>query len=106
MKKLTIPISGMHCASCAMNIERRLKKLKGMNEVNVNYATNRGTVEYDESKVRLDDIKGTIEGLGYTPHMPEEAEGKTASPRKASKAPPSPEEMEDQEKAEQLEKTQ
>jgi len=100
MKKLTIPISGMHCASCAMNIERRLKKLKGMNEVNVNYATNRGTVEYDESKVRLDDIKGTIEGLGYTPHMPEEAEGKTASPRKASKAPPSPEEMEDQEKAE------
>jgi Cu+-exporting ATPase len=32
--------------------------------------------------------------------MPEEAEGKTASPRKASKAPPSPEEMEDQEKAE------
>jgi Cu+-exporting ATPase len=101
MKKLTIPISGMHCASCALNIERRLRKLKGVKEANVNYATNRGTVEYEESKVRLDDIKGTIEGLGYTPQMPEEEGGaKSTAGRKPSKASSSPQDMEDKEKAE------
>src|SRR5208283_1252408 len=65
MRKLTIPITGMDCASCAMNIERRLKKLKGIESANVNYATNKATVEYDESKVGPGNFKETIEGLGY-----------------------------------------
>ncbi|HSB46464.1 MAG TPA: copper-translocating P-type ATPase, partial [Candidatus Bilamarchaeum sp.] len=65
MKKTTIPIGGMHCASCAMNIERRLKKLEGVKSANVNYATNRATVEYEESKVGPGNFKDTIEGLGY-----------------------------------------
>ncbi len=65
MKKLTIPITGMDCASCAMNIERRLKKLEGIESANVNYATNKATVEYDESKVGPGNFKETIEGLGY-----------------------------------------
>ena len=65
MKKLTIPITGMDCASCAMNIERRLKKLKGIENANVNYATNKATVEYDETKVGPGNFKETIEGLGY-----------------------------------------
>ncbi|HBB02707.1 TPA: hypothetical protein DCZ16_02865 [Candidatus Peregrinibacteria bacterium] len=44
MKKTTIPITGMHCASCAINIERKLKKLDGVSNANVNYATNRAVV--------------------------------------------------------------
>ncbi|HBB02708.1 TPA: hypothetical protein DCZ16_02870 [Candidatus Peregrinibacteria bacterium] len=38
MKKEII-ITGMHCASCAINIERKLKKLDGVSNANVNYAT-------------------------------------------------------------------
>jgi Cu+-exporting ATPase len=72
MKKTTIPITGMHCASCAMNIERRLKKLSGVGSANVNYATNKATVEYDESKVGMGNFKETIEGLGYGADIPEE----------------------------------
>ena len=65
MKKITIPISGMHCASCAINIERKLKKLDGVSNVNVNFATNKATVEYSEDKVGAGNFKETIEHLGY-----------------------------------------
>ncbi len=76
MKKMTIPIGGMHCASCATNIERRLKKLDGVASANVNYATNRATVDYDETKVGSGDFKDTIEGLGYNADIPGEGEKK------------------------------
>ncbi|VVC02715.1 putative copper-exporting P-type ATPase A [Candidatus Bilamarchaeum dharawalense] len=55
----------MHCASCASNIERRLKKLSGVTRANVNYATNKATIEYDEKIVGQDDFKKTVESLGY-----------------------------------------
>ncbi|MEW6721760.1 MAG: copper-translocating P-type ATPase [Candidatus Micrarchaeota archaeon] len=71
--KITIPVSGMHCASCAMNIERRLKKLDGVGSANVNYATSRATVEYDEKKVGPGNFKDTIEGLGYGADIPGES---------------------------------
>ncbi|MBI5046254.1 heavy metal translocating P-type ATPase, partial [Candidatus Micrarchaeota archaeon] len=64
MKK-TMVITGMHCASCASNIERRLKKLPGIQTANVNYATNKATVEYDDSQVGPTNFKEVIQGLGY-----------------------------------------
>ncbi|MFH0737178.1 MAG: heavy metal translocating P-type ATPase [Candidatus Micrarchaeota archaeon] len=73
MKKITIPIGGMDCASCAMNIERRLKKLDGVRLANVNYATNKATVEYNEKKAAPGDLKDAIEGLGYRADIPEDA---------------------------------
>ncbi len=73
MDKLAIPITGMDCASCAMNIERRLKKLKGVKSANVNYATGRATVEYDEALVAPGNMKEAIEDLGYGADIPEEA---------------------------------
>jgi len=63
--KLTIPITGMDCASCALNIERRLKKLDGVQSVNVNFATNKATVDYDEGKIGPGNFKDSIEALGY-----------------------------------------
>ena len=38
MTKVTLPVSGMHCASCALLIEKTLKKQPGVNSCNVNYA--------------------------------------------------------------------
>ncbi len=73
MKKSTIPIIGMHCASCAVNIERKLKKLQGVANANVNYATNKATVEFDENKVTHGNFKETIESLGYGADIPEES---------------------------------
>jgi len=73
MKKITIPVSGMDCASCAANIERRLKKLEGVKSANVNFATNRATVEYEERVSAPGDFKEAIESLGYGADIPEEA---------------------------------
>lgn len=66
MKKISIPISGMHCASCAQNIERSLRKLKGVSNANVNFATERATVEFNEKIISENKIFETIEKSGYT----------------------------------------
>jgi len=55
----------MHCASCALNIESSLKKLKGILNASVNFATEKAIVEFDENLVNYDLIKKTIENLGY-----------------------------------------
>jgi len=65
MKKLSIPLSGMHCASCAQNIGRSLKKLKGVTTANVNFATERATVEFNENVINENEIIEAIEKLGY-----------------------------------------
>jgi len=65
MKKTTISISGMHCASCAQKIESNLRKLKGVKSANVNIATERATVEFNEKTTSEDKITDLIEKLGY-----------------------------------------
>ncbi len=77
MAKITINVTGMDCASCALNIERTVRKLEGVKSANVNLATNRATVEYDEGKIGPGGIKDAIEGIGYGADVPEDADKKT-----------------------------
>lgn len=63
---LRFPIVGMHCASCAKNIERVVKKLSGVQSVQVNYATERGRVEFDPQACRPAQIADQVAKLGYT----------------------------------------
>ena len=65
MKKVTLDITGMHCASCSAIITRVLGKVDGIGKANVNVATNKATVEYDEQKVSLDAVIGAIVKKGY-----------------------------------------
>lgn len=44
MKKISFPISGMHCASCALNIQRVLKRVPGVTQASVNYAAEQAIV--------------------------------------------------------------
>ncbi|PWU23007.1 copper-translocating P-type ATPase [Candidatus Cerribacteria bacterium 'Amazon FNV 2010 28 9'] len=69
MKKISFPISGMHCASCAANIQRTLQKTKGVVNANVNYANEQATVEYDEKVGSEKNIEKAIATLGYTAHI-------------------------------------
>ncbi len=66
MKTQTIPILGMHCASCAVSIERKLKKLPGMQSAAVNYASEKAAVEYDPLSCDEEKIASTVKSLGYT----------------------------------------
>ena len=63
MKK-KISIEGMHCASCASNIERSLKKVEGVKEANVVLMLKKGSVECDD-KVTDEQLKKAVERAGY-----------------------------------------
>nr|MDO8099096.1 heavy metal translocating P-type ATPase [Candidatus Njordarchaeota archaeon] len=76
-EKTVVRIGGMHCASCAQAIERRLKREKGIAEANVSFATEKAVVEYDPNKVNLGRIGNAIRQAGYEPiGIPSEGEKK------------------------------
>ena len=62
---VSLPVTGMTCAACAANIERALKRLPGLNEAGVNYATNRATVAFDPSVLSVPAIVEAIRDVGY-----------------------------------------
>ena len=64
MQKLKVEIDGMHCASCASNVEKSLKNLKGVNSVSVSVLTKKAFIETDEN-IKKDEIKRAIEKVGY-----------------------------------------
>ncbi|MBU1915708.1 cation transporter, partial [Patescibacteria group bacterium] len=51
MKKINFKIRGMHCASCALNIENALQDTAGVETANVNYALTEAAVEFDEQVI-------------------------------------------------------
>lgn len=64
MKKLKMTIAGMHCGSCAGNIERSLKKVDGVTSASVSMMTNKGIVE-TEDKVSEEELKKAVSRAGY-----------------------------------------
>ena len=66
-KQVTMPIEGMTCASCAQRIEKTVSKLNGVSSANVNLATEKATIHYDPSIIRLSQIKSEIIKIGYKP---------------------------------------
>jgi len=64
MKKVKLSISGMHCASCASNIERGLKKLEGVKEISVSAITNKAFMDIEDF-VKKEDIKKAVTKVGY-----------------------------------------
>ena len=65
MKKTSLKIKGMHCASCALLIERNLKKKIGVTNAIVNYGTEKATIDYDEKEINQEDFIKTIRSIGY-----------------------------------------
>lgn len=65
MKK-RLNIQGMHCASCANIITKRVKKIPGVTNIDVNISTDTATLEFDSNTVTLDTINTTVRELGYS----------------------------------------
>jgi len=63
--RVTLPITGMTCANCAQNVERALKKLSGVEEVSVNFATEQASVSLDSDHVKVPELIEKIRGAGY-----------------------------------------
>ena len=66
-KEVSMPVAGMTCSACAKAIERSVGKLKGVESVSVNFATEKVSIKYNPKDVRLSEIKQTITKAGYTP---------------------------------------
>ena len=64
MKKVKLNISGMHCGSCAGNIERSLNKVPGVKSCSVSLMTHKGIVE-TEDKTSVEDLKKAVARAGY-----------------------------------------
>ena len=64
-QKKSFPIVGMHCASCAKLIERRLSKVPGVVLSSVNYGNETAYLELRDGKIAEGAIEKAIEGLGY-----------------------------------------
>ena len=62
--KKSFPIVGMHCASCAKLIERKLSKIPGVLSCAVNYGSEQATIEADE-KVKDGDLTNAVADIGY-----------------------------------------
>jgi P-type Cu+ transporter len=69
-----IPVTGMTCANCAMTIERTLKKkVPGVVNASVNFASERASVEYIPSLTGIDEMIQAIEKAGYGAIRPDDA---------------------------------
>ncbi len=66
MKKAKINIEGMHCASCASNVEKSLKKIKGIKNISVNAVIGKAFLEIDEN-IKEENVKKAIKDAGYNP---------------------------------------
>ena len=66
MTKTKLKIEGMHCGACATGIQMLLTTTDGVQSASVSYNAKDGEVEFDETKVKLDDLLKSIEELGYT----------------------------------------
>lgn len=62
--KKTFPVVGMHCASCAKLIERKLGGVPGVVSSAVNYGSEQASVEIDE-KVKDKDLIDAVSDIGY-----------------------------------------
>jgi len=64
MKKVKLTIEGMHCSSCASNIERSVKKISGVKEASVSLMTKKGIIEAEDN-VSEEDLKKAVARTGY-----------------------------------------
>lgn len=65
MEEKTVSVKGMHCASCAINIETKLAKEKAVKNVKVNYASEKATIEFDNRETSIDKLNSLVKEIGY-----------------------------------------
>ena len=64
-ERIALAVTGMHCASCAALITRKLKKTPGVDDVNVNYGAAKAHVRFDSSATDTQKIIAAIKSAGY-----------------------------------------
>ena len=77
-ERLTLPVKGMHCASCVSKVEAALIGVPGVREASVNLATEKATVLLVPGETTVDDLRRAVRAAGY--EIPEEIPSEAAAP--------------------------
>jgi P-type Cu+ transporter len=64
-RRVEIPVTGMTCASCVARVEKALGNAEGVAGVNVNFASEKATVEYDPGRTDPENLVEVVEEAGY-----------------------------------------
>lgn len=75
---VTLPVKGMHCASCAGNVARALEGVDGVDEAAVNIASDKVRVRFDPAVTSFEELSAAVAGAGY--ELVVDDEGAAASP--------------------------
>lgn len=67
----TLPVSGMSCAACAVNVEKALKGTPGIRTASVNFADHTAKVDYEDG-TSLEDLRRSVQDVGYDLVIPED----------------------------------
>jgi len=65
LQKEVFAVSGMTCASCAVSLEKHLRRQKGVAEISVNYPNQSATVTYDPDQVPATELQTKARSIGY-----------------------------------------
>ena len=80
MDKKKFDVVGMTCSACVAHVEKSVRKLNGVQEVNVNLLTNSMTVDYDQQVLSPEDIILSVEDAGYEAFEKEQTTAKATTP--------------------------
>lgn len=64
-QEFTWKLKGLHCSSCATNIDLALEEINGIVKVKTNYANSQTKLTIDPNLVKTSEIKKTLNDLGY-----------------------------------------
>ena len=73
MIKKKLKIEGMHCSSCAMNIDFDLEDLAGVVSAKTSYARQETEVKFEEDRLKTEIIIQTIQKTGYQAKLQEKS---------------------------------
>lgn len=65
MKKVILSIEGMTCSACSNGLEKYLNKQQGIKQATVNLVMNTASIEYDDKKLKLEDLNKFVENAGF-----------------------------------------
>jgi cation-transporting ATPase V len=81
VREVEFAVSGMKCGSCPPRVQKALKRQPGVQQADVNFATQRATVCFDAGRVSVDDLVAAVGKIGY---------GLAPASRVGRSTPPSP----------------
>jgi P-type Cu2+ transporter len=79
IKIKTLPVTGMSCAGCAANVEKRLKSQAGVDAASVNFSNNSAYINYDPEITSPEKLRKEIQAIGYDLVIEEETEAESGA---------------------------